>query len=47
MSESNNRMTPPLPYLNAEFLRSREARIIRIVAEYLEPHTSVLKHGVR
>lgn len=47
MSESNNRMTPPLPYLNAEFLKSREARIIRIVAEYLEPHTRLRQHRIR
>ena len=47
MSESDKMLTPPLPYLNAEFLKSREARIIRIVAEYLEPHTRLRQHRVR
>ena len=47
MSESNNKMIPPLPYLNAEFLKSREARIIRIMSEYLEPHTRLNQHRVR
>lgn len=46
MSESDKTMTPPLPYLNAEFLKSREARILRIVAEYLEPHTRLRQHRV-
>lgn len=47
MSDSKERMIPPLPYLNAEFLKSREARIIRILSEYLEPHTRLNKHGVQ
>ena len=46
MSESEKTLTPPLPYLNAEFLKSREARILRIVAEYLEPHTRLRQHRV-
>lgn len=47
MSDSKERTIPPLPYLNAEFLKSREARIIRILSEYLEPHTRLNKHGVQ
>jgi uncharacterized protein (TIGR00730 family) len=47
MSESDKTITPPLPYLNAEFLKSREARIIRIIAEYLEPHTRLRQYRVR
>jgi uncharacterized protein (TIGR00730 family) len=47
MSESDKTITPPLPYLNPEFLKSREARILRIVAEYLEPHTRLRQHRVR
>ncbi|MEK6299843.1 MAG: LOG family protein [Acidobacteriota bacterium] len=46
MSDLDKTITPPLPYLNAEFLKSREARILRIVAEYLEPHTRLRQHRV-
>lgn len=31
------RRAPPKAYLNAEFLKSRDARLIRILSEYLEP----------
>ncbi|HSF25497.1 MAG TPA: hypothetical protein VLE20_14825, partial [Blastocatellia bacterium] len=47
MSESNNRTIPPLPYLNADFLKSREARVIRILSEYLEPHTRLRQQRIR
>jgi len=47
MSESDKRATPPLPYLNAEFLKSQEARLIRIISEYIEPATRLRRHRVR
>jgi uncharacterized protein (TIGR00730 family) len=47
MSESEKRSTPPLPYLNAEFLKSPEARPIRILSEYIEPATRLRRHRVR
>ncbi len=47
MSESSNRMIPPLPYLNAEFLKSRDARVIRILSEYLEPHSRLRQQRIR
>lgn len=40
MKESGNPRRPrvaPRAYLNAEFLKSRDARLIRILSEYLEP----------
>ena len=47
MSESDKKATPPLPYLNAEFLKSQEARLIRIISEYIEPATRLRRHRVR
>src|SRR6266567_3147094 len=47
MSESDKRVTPPLPYLNAEFLKSQEARLIRIISEYIEPATRLRRHRIR
>ncbi len=47
MSESDKRVTPPLPYLNAEFLKSQEARLIRILSEYIEPATRLRRHRIR
>jgi hypothetical protein len=38
---------PPLSYLNSEFLNSQEARVIRILAEYLEPATRLRRHRIR
>src|SRR6202040_345356 len=35
------------PYLNAEFLKSPEARTLRILAEYLEPATRLRRLAVR
>ena len=46
MSESDKRIAP-LPYLNAEFLKSQEARLIRILSEYIEPATRLRRHRVR
>lgn len=47
MSESNQVPTPPVAYLNADFLRSSEARIIRIVSEYVEPAARLRRYRVR
>src|SRR5215207_6361914 len=47
MSEPDPYTEPPLAYLNAEFLKSPEARIIRIISEYLEPATRFRRHRVR
>jgi len=47
MSRPDHSNSPPLAYLNAEFLKSQEARIIRILAEYLEPATRLRQHRVR
>ena len=47
MSRPNQPNGPPLPYLNAEFLRSPEARTLRILAEYLEPSTRLRRLAVR
>jgi len=37
----------PLAYMNADFLESDEARPIRILAEYLEPHRRFQKEHIR
>ncbi len=48
MNESDHSVAPPsLPYLNAEFLKSREARIIRILSEYIEPESRLRRYRVR
>ncbi|MEK6408556.1 MAG: LOG family protein [Acidobacteriota bacterium] len=47
MSLPNPPNSPPLPYLNAEFLKSPEARVIRILSEYLEPEARLRRHRVR
>ena len=47
MSRSDHSNSPPLPYLNQEFLKSPEARVIRILAEYLEPATRLQRHRIR
>jgi uncharacterized protein (TIGR00730 family) len=36
-----------VPYLNPEFLKSQEARLIRILAEYIEPATRLRRHRIR
>lgn len=38
---------PPLAYLNAEFLKSQEARAIRIMSEYLEPAGRLRRFRIR
>jgi uncharacterized protein (TIGR00730 family) len=47
MSESDHFVEPPLAYLNPEFLKSSEARVIRIISEYLEPASRFRRHRVR
>jgi len=47
MSESDKKGMPPLPYLNAEFLKSQEARLIRILSEYIEPAARLRRHRIR
>ena len=47
MDESDPSKTPPLAYLNKEFVNSYDARVIRIIAEYLEPAARMRRHGVR
>jgi len=38
---------PQKAYENLDFLRSRDARVIRILAEYLEPQRRLRRHRVR
>jgi hypothetical protein len=47
MSDDNHFSMPPLAYLNAEFLKSPDARIMRIIAEYLEPAARLRRYRVR
>jgi uncharacterized protein (TIGR00730 family) len=47
MSEPDRLAEPPLSYLNAEFLKSSEARVIRIISEYLEPAARLRRYRVR
>lgn len=47
MSETKDFTHPPLAYLNADFLKSSEGRIIRILSEYLEPDARMRRHRVR
>jgi len=47
MADSDNSNIPPLAYLNADFLKSTEARVIRILAEYLEPAARLRRHRIR
>jgi len=47
MAEVNHFTEPPLAYLNTEFLKSSEARILRILSEYLEPAARLRHHRVR
>jgi hypothetical protein len=47
MAEPDNFNGPPLPYLNAEFLQSPAARVIRIISEYLEPAERLRRLRIR
>ena len=47
MSRPENLNSNLVPYLNPEFLKSQEARLIRILAEYIEPATRLRRHRIR
>jgi uncharacterized protein (TIGR00730 family) len=47
MADNEHFKVPPVPYLNAEFLKSPEARIIRIISEYLEPAARMRRYRIR
>ena len=47
MPGSDRANSPPLAYLNAEFLRSQDARVIRILSEYIEPAARLRRYRVR
>lgn len=47
MADPNHVPTPPLAYLNTDFLKSSEARILRIVSEYVEPAARLRRYRVR
>ena len=47
MSEVNHSAESPLAYLNTEFLKSSEARILRILSEYLEPAARLRHQRIR
>ncbi|MBI3650694.1 MAG: LOG family protein [Acidobacteria bacterium] len=47
MSESNHGKIPPVAYLNDEFLKSPDARALRILSEYIEPAARLRRFNVR
>src|SRR5215211_3448508 len=47
MPQPNNDKMPPLAYLNDDFLKSSEARALRILSEYLEPRARLRRYNVR
>src|SRR5262245_53381749 len=47
MSQPTQPHSHLLPYLDTEFLRSPEARVLRILAEYIEPATRLHRHRIR
>jgi uncharacterized protein (TIGR00730 family) len=47
MSEKQNQGSPPLSFLNPDFLKSPAARSIRLIAEYLEPAERLRRAQVR
>ena len=47
MPESNHGKIPPVGYLNDDFLKSPDARALRILAEYLEPAARLRRFNVR
>lgn len=42
-----SRSKPPLAFENNEFLKSRDARILRIISEYIEPEKRLKKLNIR
>src|SRR3989442_12072724 len=47
MTDKYEPSAPPLSFLNTEFLKSPRARVIRIIAEYLEPAERLRRAQVR
>jgi hypothetical protein len=47
MTEKHDTDMPPLPYLNAEFMKSPAARTLRILSEYLEPADRLRRLHIR
>src|SRR5262245_66526358 len=47
MAERDKPASPPVPYLNIDFLKSPAARTLRILAEYLEPSERLRRAGIR
>ena len=47
MPESNRDKIPPVPFLNEDFLRSPEARSLRILSEYVEPRMRLRRFNIR
>lgn len=47
MSESHHEKIPPLAYLNEDFLKSSEARVLRLLSEYVEPRARLRRFNVR
>jgi uncharacterized protein (TIGR00730 family) len=47
MPESHNEKIPPLAYLNDDFLKSSEARVLRLLSEYIEPRARLRRFNVR
>lgn len=47
MSQSDQSNIPPVPYLNPEFMKGTEARVLRILAEYIEPAIRLRRHRIR
>jgi uncharacterized protein (TIGR00730 family) len=47
MADKPEHPIPPVPFLNMDFLKSPGARVLRILAEYLEPAERLRKAGIR
>jgi uncharacterized protein (TIGR00730 family) len=47
MPDSDRSKIPPLAYLNPDFLKGSEARILRIISEYLEPAARLRRFRIR
>jgi hypothetical protein len=47
MSRPNQPNIPPLAYISPEFLKSPEARPVRILSEYIEPAMRLRRHRIR
>src|SRR5437588_10619661 len=47
MPDKHDPQTPPLSFLNTDFLKSPAARTIRMIAEYMEPAERLRRAGIR